>query len=698
MKFSRYNLTVEFWFLGDVMKNEFFDIEFSQNGCISSIKNVKDTEFMNWCKPNALWGKIDFEHWQGEFSSFPLSLQKFTTDENKACSIYSNASLKVMVDRFFDNDGNLHERFTLKNLRTDDLFLSEGDIAIEVPFYDEYTFADECMVRRCNTHIWCGGNSTYIKALKMGESDINLGLILTKGSIESYSITDTGSNNRGIFVLNNSHIVLLPNEEYVIEWKLFWFKDNAEFYEILNESPQYFNIDAKHHTVFENENIEFTVKAPKNQNITKILCDNNEVPFVTENGIARVNIKPFNLGELKFEIFSNTLKTYTEFYVSEEFETLLEKRIDFIVSNQQYHKEGSGLDGAFLIYDNKEKHLVYDGILRDHNASRERMAMANLLAKYLQTHKNEKFEKALKKFVEFLKREMYDENTGHVFDGIGRRGPVRLYNAPWIITFFSELYILYGDEWYLDNILKMLPDYYNGGGYKFYPNGISMRVTYNAFMKAGRKEDADKVLKYFVMHTDNMIKNGLSYPKHEVDYEQTIVSPAATYISQVGYLTGDKKYVTEAKKHISVLERFAGEQPSFHLKQIPIRYWDGFWFGKARQFGDTFPHYWSCLSARSYKAYYDISKDEKYLEFAKECIRNCLCLFNDKGEGSCAYVYPFKIRDKFYSCNRNKLIESGLMKNEKEKINSMYNKGQFYDEWANDQDYALYFALDIGVF
>ena len=75
------------------MRNKFFDIEFSQNGCISSIKNVKDTDFMNWCKPNALWGKIDFEHWQGEFSSFPLSLQKFTTDENKACSIYSNASL-----------------------------------------------------------------------------------------------------------------------------------------------------------------------------------------------------------------------------------------------------------------------------------------------------------------------------------------------------------------------------------------------------------------------------------------------------------------------------------------------------------------------------------------------------------------------------------------------------------------------------
>ena len=121
-------------------------------------------------------------------------------------------------------------------------------------------------------------------------------------------------------------------------------------------------------------------------------------------------------------------------------------------------------------------------------------------------------------------------------------------------------------------------------------------------------------------------------------------------------------------KHIKVLERFNGHQPSFHLSELPIRFWDDRWFGKRRLFGDTFPHYWSCLTARAFKAYYNCSGNEAYKFAAEHCIRNCLCLFNDKGEGSCAYVYPFKIND----------------------IN-----GEFYDEWANDQDFALYFYLEI---
>ena len=52
-------------------------------------------------------------------------------------------------------------------------------------------------------------------------------------------------------------------------------------------------------------------------------------------------------------------------------------------------------------------------------------------------------------------------------------------------------------------------------------------------------------------------------------------------------------------------------------------------------------------------------------------MRNCLCLFTDDGRGSCAYVYPYRINGE---------------------------KGQFYDEWANDQDFALYFALETGIY
>lgn len=56
---------------------------------------------------------------------------------------------------------------------------------------------------------------------------------------------------------------------------------------------------------------------------------------------------------------------------------------------------------------------------------------------------------------------------------------------------------------------------------------------------------------------------------------------------------------------------------------------------------------------------------------AEKCMRNCLCLYSDEGGGSCAYVYPYT---------------------------SNGEKGQFYDEWANDQDFALYIALCENIF
>ena len=66
-----------------------------------------------------------------------------------------------------------------------------------------------------------------------------------------------------------------------------------------------------------------------------------------------------------------------------------------------------------------------------------------------------------------------------------------------------------------------------------------------------------------------------------------------------------------------------------------------------------------------------LTGEEKYRDAGEECMRNCLCLFNDKGEGFCAYLYPFKLNEK---------------------------DGAFYDEWANDQDFALYFALENDLF
>ena len=42
----------------------------------------------------------------------------------------------------------------------------------------------------------------------------------------------------------------------------------------------------------------------------------------------------------------------------------------------------------------------------------------------------------------------------------------------------------------------------------------------------------------FKYHADHMVETGIYYPKHEVNFEQTIVTPAVTLISEMAAITG----------------------------------------------------------------------------------------------------------------------------------------------------------------
>ena len=626
---------------------------------------------MNWCSDFGNWGSIHSGLIRKRFHKDPqgvipkrdlslLPLVQFEQTEESLTSVYGSEDLQVTVKRYFEDD-KLVERYVFKNLREDDLFLQHGDVGILLPFNDVYTYAEDCLTNRCNTHIWAGENCTYVNALKMGKSDINLGLVLTEGAIQSYSVYNTFSNQRGQFLMNLPHLELLSGEEYVIEWKIFWHEGKDDFLKKASGFDTFVEIDASQFTVFDNEEITFQVKAKDGLNIT---CDGEMVS--SQNG--KVCYKPKRLGEHRFEIQAGDIKTYAEFFVSEPLETVVKKRLDFIVEKQQYKRKDSPLYGSFLIYDNDEKHLVFDAVDRDHNACRERLGMGLMMIKYLQSHKDEKIRGALKDYITFVLREIVDVETGEVFDGVQRNAKYkRLYNAPWVTLLFVEYFLLTGEKDYLTYTFRILKHYYANGGYAFYPNGLGMSKTVEAFHKAELFDEEKQVFAMFRKHVDNIVKNGKLYPKHEVNFEQTIVSPASTFTAEMGFLTKESIYIEEAEKHIETIDLFGGRQPSFHLHEVPIRYWDDYWFGKSRLFGDNFPHYWCCLTARSMMAYYRCVGEEKYKETAEIIYRSNLCLFNEKGEGSCAYVYPYRVNGE---------------------------KGAFYDGWANDQDFGLYFYMD----
>ena len=61
-----------------------------------------------------------------------------------------------------------------------------------------------------------------------------------------------------------------------------------------------------------------------------------------------------------------------------------------------------------------------------------------------------------------------------------------------------------------------------------------------------------------------------------------------------------------------------------------------------------------------------ITGDKSYEHKAKASLRGCLNLFFIDGMASCAMVYPDTVNGK---------------------------KAHYYDPWANDQDWALYYAV-----
>ena len=405
----------------------------------------------------------------------------------------------------------------------------------------------------------------------------------------------------------------------------------------------------------------------------KVLVDGRieDIPFTyqqREEGLI-VSCTPKEPAEYRFLIQAGEVRTCTVYQVLPKLEELVEKRVHFIVKHQQYHKKGSALDGAYLIYDNATEHCHYDFDWADWNASRERIGMGILIASYLQTHDDKVVYESLMRYEKFIRREIYCEKTGQIYDGIGDTTRVRLYNFLWVALFYTELFYLTKEEKYLTDVTRIVNCYYEMGGKKHYPNSVFISDFLKVLQDNNRTKEYAIVLKHFEEHIENIIQTGFDYPKHEVNYEQTIVSPAVALLVDVceKKKTSEKAnyYLEILREHLKRQLRFDGFAPHYKLYSVAIRYWDAFWFGKSRQFGDTFPHYWSCLSSVNYWKYGELVGDETYKLLGECGLRNCLCLFSKDGRASCASVFPFRVNGEH---------------------------GEFYDDFANDQDFALYFA------
>lgn len=631
-----------------------FDIKFNYvNGGVDFIRNSEDKYQMNWVEGEKTWGIIK-----------DSKTESVTRNEKGLTAVYRTPHLLVTVVRSLENDV-YKESYTFESATGRDVFFNRGGVGIYTTFNDSYTAASVCMTERCHAHIWCGGNTSYINAVKMGPFPYGLGLALTKGSLDTYSVErniDEGSNDRGDFILHPSVFRLKPGEKMCIEWEMFWYKD-GEFRSALEKYDTAILIDAQNYTVYSDERICFDI----NRENAEVTLDGEKIVTEQKNGRTYVEYTPVRLGHHEFVIRAGGVQTKAEFFVQIPFCELARKRAEFITQKQQYNCEGSALDGAYLIYDNQDKCLIFDELWSDYNASRERLVMGIFIAKYLQYDPDPKIYESLMKYYKFVTREFYDEETGEVYNDIGK-DPTRkrLYNAPWMSVFVMEMYNLTEDTEYLNKMYKLLEVYYSIGGERFYPNGLSLYETVEALRKAGMNDKAEKLTKMYRRHVDNIIKIGYNYPEHEVMYEQTIVTPAVLMLAQMYMIDRDEKLIEECKKHLKILEKFNGAQPSHYLNDLAIRHWDAWWFGKRKMAGDTFPHSASVHTSNGFLHYAMISGDEEYRRRAFCGARNNLSVYEPDGSAHCTRVHPLTVNGR---------------------------RGEYYDEFANEQDGFLYYMI-----
>ena len=629
------------------LTNKSWDITIDPaTGAVARLAHPGDPHGMNWtCTPSEnLWFPVS-NGWGLGYCAMPSTggaaaprwqlPVKLKVTATTAQARYRLGQLEVTVSRRLCA-GHFDEEYVFRNGGKTDQPI--WGIGLFTPFNDNYPDATTCVTRRCNAHVWCGGNVAYVCALRMGGTAPHLGLVLTEGFIGGYSIEGRGlltggSNIRGAIVLNANGQTLAPGQSRRIAWTMFWHTGWDDFFAQARQIPGFVEVRAATYTLTGNQRPQITVSA------------------------TGASIQKPDGDTIKIQL-PNKRETWLRVQRIEDVGQLVQQRTQFIAARQQVRDRGDRLYGALLSYDNELQARFHNPKWRDQSEGREHVGMGVLLAQAAQRWPNPKIAAAAQLNHEFVRTKLQLAN-GTVLDSVGDRQTQRLYNYPWVALFHLEMQAY-------DACLRTCRQYYRRGGAKFYAFPIPMVDAVGAFRAAGRHRQAAELLQLFCGHADQIVATGTRIPAHEVNYEQSIIGPATLIPLEAYLLTRDKKYLRCVREFLPLLEAFNGRQPDHRLNDIGIRHWDGFWFGRLKMWGDTFPHYWSAVTGWVFYRYWQATGLESYRQRGREILLNNLSTFRPDGSATCAYIYPDAVNG---------------------------NSGRLRDPLANDQDWALVFLL-----
>ncbi|QVY65997.1 hypothetical protein [Polaribacter sp. Q13] len=686
-------LIVGFLFLGNVTaQNKDFIIHTDINtGGIQKIMNKGDKYKMNWIfncdgsdlewfTPEYAWGLgfITLEK-SGKQETYKWNSVSDISEKNgKTILSYEFTDFTLKITRSFNADGDLIENFKIENNCSETLKVV--DMGIYTPFKDWYAGgAEVCMTSRCNTHVWAGGyNSSYVNAIRMGTEAPHLGLVVTEGSIRHYELINTrdlprkvaGSNLRGGITLKVEPTTIKPGDNYGLTWKVFWHKGYEDFYKKALESGTVI-AEADKYFIPVGETAKMRFKSKNKLENVSCSVDGKSLKLKQNGNLISVEYKAKKPGDKIVTLNYNGKKTVINLFYSTPTEKLMKNRVDFIIDKQQMGDKTDEKFGAYMVYDNEENEIYPNIPFKvDHDEGAERLGMGVAIANWLQQfpNSNKKYKKSLEEYYQFVRYKLQTKDY-KVYSTVAHNKRHRGYNYPWVAAFYAELYKQTKNPVYIMDCYHTMRKWYKEFGYDFYAICVPIKKSIDYLREAGFNKEAEILLNDYKKVAIEYDKNGINYPSHEVVFEQSIVSPAVNFYMELYLITKDKHYLEEGEKHLEILKAFNGQQPDYHLNEIGIRHWDGYWFGKRQSWGDTMPHYWSALTGRAYILYYAATGNEDYLRRGKICLENNLCNIRNDGTGAAAYIYP-------------------------EKVNGV--KAEFYDEFANDQDWALFFFLEMN--
>ncbi|MGC3991748.1 MAG: hypothetical protein QM796_19060 [Chthoniobacteraceae bacterium] len=484
-------------------------------GALVQLENKADPQHMDWLREPGHWDK---RNWVPDRTPGAISLdgqwglvetaqtgllhvaQVKKISERAWEAVYTSSVLTVTVRRELDANGDLDETYTFKNTGVVKLDLPLGSASITAPFFDQYPDAKESLAARCHTHLWMGGSSAWINAMRMGTDAPHLGLVVTQGSLDAYSERGGTFNDRGFFLLNPAAMSLKSGQSQIIAWKLFWHQGWDDFFAKLQKVDGFVRMTAKNYVVPVGQPLEISAESASPLDSAKVSVNGKPVATKLENGRLAASILATEPGDLKVELTNGGRKTWLNAHVTPVVDDLLAARVKFIVRKQQRVAPGDPLDGAYLSYDNETGQQVYDPKSSDHNAGRERTGMAVLCALYLPQCKDAAFKAELKqslaRYSAFLLRELEDED-GVVYGSLGHQNSKRIYNCPWVAQFHLAMYRATSNTSELDRFVRVLRSYYAQDGAKFYAIGLPIYDGLKALAETKRTKDHDELLADF---------------------------------------------------------------------------------------------------------------------------------------------------------------------------------------------------------